>query len=950
MVQAGERRDCPRIKGVFVISPPAASAAFAALLLSTSAFAQSAPPLVGPDQQTDAAAPPAPEHEAAANDLADDIVVVAAGKPRGSVISNIEPELVLNPADIRAYGASSLGDLITELSAQTSSGRGRGGEAPVVLLNGKRISGFSEIRNIPPEAIVRVEVLPEETSLSYGYRADQRVINIVLRERFRAVTAEGEVGGPVKGGQSDTELKTSLLRLDGDNRLLVDLSVEHSSSLLESQRGILQSATAEPYAIDGNIVGLPTGAEIDPALSALAGRPVTVAGVPASAANAAPTLGSFVPTANSPNVTDIGRYRTLEPRKTEIAGGVSIARPLSQKVQMTLSGRATVASQESLQGLATADLLLPNGNPWSPFGTDTRLVSYAAAPGALARTSDSWNGRLAAAFNGELVGWRWSLTASHDHDENVVKTDTGLDLSGVQQQLIAGDPAFNPFAVNAINGPMQQSRSTSNSDRSLVEAVANGRILDLPAGGVSTSFKLGLDRRALASSTRRAGLEVDTDLSRTQGNVQASVDIPIASRRNEVLQPLGDLSLNGNISADHFSDFGDLLPWGGGATWRPVEGVQVIGSYTSEEGAPSIQQLGNPLISTPNVRVFDYATGQTVEVTQLDGGNPDLGADHRQTWKIGGRVTPIKGTDFSLQADYVRTSISDPISSMPAATAEIQAAFPDRFLRGPDGQLLLVDNRPVNFERSERSELRWGINFSEKLEASKSEREAMARRRAEFEKMRKEAEASGKPIPNVPAWMQQRPGGASGGPSGGPPSGGAPGGMRGPGGGGMGEGRLQLSLFHTWRFTDTILIRDGVPELDLLNGSATGNTGGAPRHLVEARAAINKNGLGGRVTLNWQSATEVLQTPGGAPSADDLHFSSLATVNLRLFADLGQRWNLTRKAPWVRGMRVSVGVDNLFDKRMDVTDRSGATPLNYQPYLMDPIGRRIEVSVRKLFF
>jgi hypothetical protein len=27
---------------------------------------------------------------------------------------------------------------------------------------------------------------------------------------------------------------------------------------------------------------------------------------------------------------------------------------------------------------------------------------------------------------------------------------------------------------------------------------------------------------------------------------------------------------------------------------------------------------------------------------------------------------------------------------------------------------------------------------------------------------------------------------------------------------------LQLSLFHTWRFADTILIRDGVPELDLL--------------------------------------------------------------------------------------------------------------------------------------
>ncbi len=927
-----------------MISPPAAGAAFVAILLSSSALAQPAPaPLI--DAATEQReVPPAPGP--AAEDMSEDIVVVA-GRPRGSVVSDINPELVLNPQDIRAYAASNLGDLVAQLSSQTSSGRGRGGEPPVILLNGKRISGFGEIRNMPPEAIARVEVLPEETSLSYGYRADQRVVNIVLQERFRAFTVEGELGGPTAGGRADTEVDTSYLRLNGDSRILIDLSLEHSTSLLESERGIIQSPRAEPYAIGGNIVGLTSGAEIDPALSALVGQTVTVAGVPASAAGSAPTLGSFAATANSPNSTDIGQFRTLTPAKTAVSAGASLARPLSQKVQMTLSGRVTATSQESLQGLAAADLLLPSGSPWSPFGTDTRLVGLAAAPGALARNSDNWTGRVAAAFNGELSGWRWSLTASHDHEESVVTTDIGLDLSGVQQRLLANDADYNPFAVNAINGPMLQSRSTSNNDRSLVEAVANGRLLELPAGGIATTFKLGLDNRALDSSTRRAGLELETSLNRTQGNAQASIDIPIASRRNDVLQPLGDLSANANISADHYSDFGDLLTWGGGLTWRPIEGVQLIGSFTSEEGAPGIQQLGNPLISTPNVRVFDYATGQTVEVTQLDGGNAGLLADRRQTWKIGGRIQPIKGTDFSVQADYVNTRISDPISSLPAATSEIQAAFPERFLRDADGQLLVVDNRPLNFARSERSELRWGINFSERLEPAKSEREAMAKRRAEFEKLRKEAEATGKPIPGVPAWMQQRPGGGAGGP---PPGGGGGGGPRGPGGGGFGEGRLQLSLFHTWRFTDTILIRDGVPELDLLNGSATGSTGGAPRHLVEARAALNKNGLGGRLTLNWQSGTEVLVSPGGPPSADDLSFSSLATANLRLFADLGQRFDLVRKAPWLRGTRVSVGVDNLFDQRMEVRDRSGATPVNYQPYLMDPIGRRVEVSVRKLFF
>ena len=57
-----------------------------------------------------------------------------------------------------------------------------------------------------------------------------------------------------------------------------------------------------------------------------------------------------------------------------------------------------------------------------------------------------------------------------------------------------------------------------------------------------------------------------------------------------------------------------------------------------------------------------------------------------------------------------------------------------------------------------------------------------------------------------------------------------------------------------------------------------------------------------------------------------------------------------RKAPWLRGTRISFGVDNLFDDRIDVRSRAGDTPLNYQPDLIDPVGRRVEVSIRKLFF
>jgi hypothetical protein len=139
--------------------------------------------------------------------------------------------------------------------------------------------------------------------------------------------------------------------------------------------------------------------------------------------------------------------------------------------------------------------------------------------------------------------------------------------------------------------------------------------------------------------------------------------------------------------------------------------------------------------------------------------------------------------------------------------------------------------------------------------------------------------------------------------------------------------------------------------LDLLNGSATGSRGGQPHHQIEAQAGLFRNGLGARLTANWQSGTTVRGVPDGTGgSTGDLRFSDFGTVNLRLFADLGQQRSLVRRARWLRGARVSLSVENLLDSRIDVRDETGVTPLSYQGAYLDPLGRSVRVSLRKLFF
>ena len=53
--------------------------------------------------------------------------------------------------------------------------------------------------------------------------------------------------------------------------------------------------------------------------------------------------------------------------------------------------------------------------------------------------------------------------------------------------------------------------------------------------------------------------------------------------------------------------------------------------------------------------------------------------------------------------------------------------------------------------------------------------------------------------------------------------------------------------------------------------------------------------------------------------------------------------------PFLKGSRLRLSVDNLFDAQRKITDANGIVPLNYQPGYIDPLGRYIELEWRKTF-
>jgi outer membrane receptor protein involved in Fe transport len=60
--------------------------------------------------------------------------------------------------------------------------------------------------------------------------------------------------------------------------------------------------------------------------------------------------------------------------------------------------------------------------------------------------------------------------------------------------------------------------------------------------------------------------------------------------------------------------------------------------------------------------------------------------------------------------------------------------------------------------------------------------------------------------------------------------------------------------------------------------------------------------------------------------------------------------SVVKRWPVLKGSRLTLSVTNLFDQRLRVRDGAGVTPLNFQPDYLDPTGRVVALSVRKLFF
>jgi hypothetical protein len=364
------------------------------------------------------------------------------------------------------------------------------------------------------------------------------------------------------------------------------------------------------------------------------------------------------------------------------------------------------------------------------------------------------------------------------------------------------------------------------------------------------------------------------------------------------------------LARTHFSDAGSVQAQSYGLTWEPSR-VLRLRAALDEAGTPvDVELLGAPVLITPGARVFDVLTGETAEVTQVTGGNLDLRPGSTRTWRLSGllRLVPSRGLQINVEySDNERRNLPAALSP---TSALLVTAFPDRFVRDADDRLVSVDLRPVNFAFQDQQRLRYGVSLNTPVGASPSG------------KVTRAPGAVDAVVPDEAESIEPPPPARSFGP----------------------RTMLQINLNHSLVLRDEIVIREGAATVDLLSGGAFGIGGGRVRHQLDGTLGLSNGGLGARLGLNWRSGQHLETRIDG--KSETIRFSPLFLLNLRTFLDVRR---LAPKANWASGLRATLNVANLANKREKVRDESGATPLQFQPAYRDPIGRTVEVEVRKVF-
>jgi hypothetical protein len=180
--------------------------------------------LMGGSQSTGSAS--TPDQAQISDTRRDDVVVTAR---RGA--ADVPPETELGADEIDALNAYDIGEVIRRVAETQALG-----DSPLVIVNGKRMADPGVLLGFPPDALVRVEVLPREAGARYDGNPSRRVLNVVLQRRFSSRDGQLDAMVPTAGGMSSLAGDIRQGMISGSSTTQFGARATRDSALLGAER------------------------------------------------------------------------------------------------------------------------------------------------------------------------------------------------------------------------------------------------------------------------------------------------------------------------------------------------------------------------------------------------------------------------------------------------------------------------------------------------------------------------------------------------------------------------------------------------------------------------------------------------------------------------------------------------------------------------------------------
>lgn len=151
--------------------------------------------------------------------------------------------------------------------------------------------------------------------------------------------------------------------------------------------------------------------------------------------------------------------------------------------------------------------------------------------------------------------------------------------------------------------------------------------------------------------------------------------------------------------------------------------------------------------------------------------------------------------------------------------------------------------------------------------------------------------------------------------------------------------QFAISIGHRWKLNSRLEVGSGVPPIDQLRDS------GQPRHSLIVDASLGKRGIGLNLSGNWGSPSHLRSGAEGAPTYD---FRPAWNFAASAFFE-PERFMAGSSTSFLKGVKISVDVQNVLDGYRRVLLEDGSVPAGYSRYEIDPVGRVAKLTLRKQF-